>query len=91
MASNPSRADEIAAALPDDAAADEAAAIAAAMSAHLADRERAALADEDETPSWTGERWRFAGRLRALGGRSVRVTLDTPTDPWSAAGRADRL
>ena len=91
MASNPPRG--LAAAIPDDADDDEAAAIAAAMSAHLADRERAALADEDvsETPSWAGERWRFAGRLRALGGRSARVTLGAPTDPWSAAGRADRL
>ncbi|EMA51205.1 hypothetical protein [Halococcus thailandensis] len=90
MASNPSR-DELAAAIPDDADDDEAAAIAAAMSAHLADRERAALADEDETPSWAGERWRFAGRLRAIGERSARVTLGAPTDPWSAAGRTDRL
>ncbi|EMA39413.1 hypothetical protein C448_15189 [Halococcus morrhuae DSM 1307] len=90
MASNPSR-DELAAAIPDDAADDEAAAIAAAMSAHLADRERAALDGADETPSWAGERWGFAGRLHALGGRSARVTLGAPTDPWSAAGRVDRL
>jgi predicted NBD/HSP70 family sugar kinase len=89
MSSGQPTADDLAAAIPDDADSDEAAAIAVAVSAHLADRERAA-ADEDE-PSWDGARWRFAGRLAALGRRPVRVSRDAPTDPWSAAGRADRL
>jgi hypothetical protein len=80
--------DDIVAAIP-DANDEETAAIAAAVAAHLGDRERAA-AEEDE-PSWDGERWRFAGRLAALGQRSVRVSLDAPTDPWSASGRTDRL
>ena len=90
MASGQPTADDLAAAIPDDAESDEAAAIAAALGSYLADRERAA-ADESGEPSWDGERWRFAGRLAALGRRSVRVPLDAPTDPWSAAGRTDRL
>ena len=73
-----------------DPSDDETAAIAAALGTYLGDRERAA-ADESEGPSWDGERWRFAGRLRALGRRPVRVSSDAPTDPWSAAGRTDRL
>ncbi|WP_435075911.1 acc operon protein [Halococcus sp. AFM35] len=90
MASGQPTADDLAAAIPDDAESDEAAAIAAALGSYLADREHAA-AGEIEEPSWDGERWRFAGRLAALGRRSVRVPLDAPTDPWSAAGRTDRL
>jgi hypothetical protein len=90
MASGQPTADDLAAAIPDDADTDEAAAIAVALGSYLADRERAA-ASESEGPSWHGERWRFAGRLAALGSRPVRVSLDAPTDPWSAAGRADRL
>lgn len=73
-----------------DASDDEAAAIAAALGTYLADRERAA-ADESEGPSWDGERWRFAGRLRALGRRPVRVSSGAPTDSWSTSGRVDRL
>lgn len=75
--------------IPADADADEAAAIAAAVGAHLTDLELAAR--EDEEPTWRGEKWRFAGRTEAVSGRPVRVTDATPTDPWTAAGRADRL
>ncbi len=90
MAPGQPTAGDLAAAIPDDAENDEAAAIAAALGTYLADHERAA-ASESEEPSWDGERWRFAGRLAALGRLPVRVPLDAPTDPWSAAGRTDRL
>jgi hypothetical protein len=75
-----------------DASAEEAAAIAAAVGAHLRDRAAASAAAEeaDGEASWTGKRFRFAGRVEALSGRSVRVPLDAPTDAWTAADRADR-
>ena len=80
--------------LPDDADATEAAAIAAAVGAHIRDQEAAAAAAaaaESEEESWQGKRWGFAGRVESLQRRSVRVRDGTPTDAWSAAGRSDRL
>ncbi|WP_079890736.1 acc operon protein [Halococcus agarilyticus] len=83
---------ELAAAIPDDADSGEAAAIAAALGAHLRDEAAAAAeATTDDEPSWEGGRWRFAGRVSQLQHRDVRVPLDAPTDPWAAAGRTDRL
>ncbi|EMA46119.1 hypothetical protein [Halococcus saccharolyticus] len=83
---------ELAAAIPDDADSGEAAAIAAALGAHLRDEAAAAAeAATDEEPSWEGDRWRFAGRVSQLQHRDVRVPLDAPTDPWAAAGRTNRL
>jgi hypothetical protein len=83
--------------LPPTADDEEAAAIVTAIGAHLSDQERlaaaAAIAAAAGGRDWSGDRWSFAGRLRGLhmGGRSVRVPLDTPRDPWAAAGRADRF
>lgn len=79
--------------IPDDADDAEAAAIAAAVAAHLRDGERAAAAAaaEGDEPAWEGERWAFAGRVDRLQNRSVRVPVSAPTDPWTAAGRADRF
>ena len=78
--------------IPDDAGDEEAAAIAAAVGAHLRDVERAATAAAaDADPSWQGKRWAFAGRIEASQGRSVRVPENAPTDAWSAAGRTDRF
>ncbi|GEM_PF-247360 len=76
--------------LPPDATSAEAAAIVAAVSAHLSDLERAASTDDTEG-DWAGKRWAFAGRLNAQQGKSARVPLGAPTDPWSAASRADRF
>jgi len=78
--------------IPDDAGDAEAAAIAAAVAAHLRDGELAAAAAEtDEEDGWDGKRWSFAGRVDRLRGRSRRVPTTAPTDPWTAAGRADRF
>jgi len=79
--------------IPDDADDAEAAAIAAAVAAHVRDGERAAAAAAagDDEPDWEGERWSFASRVDRLQNRSVRVPVDAPTDPWTAAGRADRF
>jgi len=76
--------------IPADADDAEAAAIAAAVGAHLADLERAAAA-ADEGESWDGERWPFAGRVRGLQGREARVPERAPRDPWTASGRTDRF
>ncbi|MGB9965140.1 acc operon protein [Halobacterium sp. CBA1126] len=76
--------------VPDDATEAEAAAIAAAVSAHLARLEAAAAAD-GEAASWDDEKWTFAGRLDALGAQSGRVPDGAPTDAWTAAGRTDRF
>lgn len=78
--------------LPDDADESEAAAIAAAVGAHMRDQEAAAAAaGEDEAENWEGKRWGFTGRVEALQARTVRVRDGTPTDAWTAAGRTDRL
>ncbi|SDM42399.1 hypothetical protein SAMN04487949_1608 [Halogranum gelatinilyticum] len=79
--------------LPDDADPEEAAAIVAALGAHIRDQQAAAAAaagDEEET--WQGEKWTFAGRIEGLQGRSLqRVPDGAPTDSWTAASRADRF
>ncbi len=72
---------------PDD---DEAAAIVAAVHAHLRAERVAATTVESEEETWDGERWTFAGRVEALRGRTVRVPDGTPTDRWTAAARVDR-
>lgn len=71
----------------DAASAEEAAAIATAIDAHL----RAEAVEEgDQTDSWAGKRWGFRGRIHALQHRTVRVPLSAPTNAWAAAGRTDR-
>jgi hypothetical protein len=78
--------------VPDDASDEEAAAIAAAIGAHLNDRSRAAAAAESsEAETWTGRKWAFAGRLAELQGRTTRVPDAAPTDAWTASGRVDRF
>lgn len=79
--------------IPDDASDEEAAAIAAAIGAHLRAREAAAAAaeDEEEDETWQGRRWAFAGRLRGTQGRAGRVPASAPTDAWTASGRTDRF
>lgn len=78
--------------VPADATPDEAAAIVAAVEAHLA-AERALQQASESTaePSWTGRRWGFAARIEATQSQSVRVPSEAPTDPWTAAGRTDRF
>ena len=76
--------------LPDHADEDEAAAIAAAISAHLSALESAA-SEDDGSDRWQGEKWSFAGRLDALFERPRRVRDGAPDDPWTAAGRRDRM
>ena len=77
--------------IPDDATAEEAAAIAAAIGAHLRAQEAAAAAEDEAEETWQGKRWSFAGRLRGLQGRDARVPASAPTDAWTASGRTDRF
>jgi len=72
----------------DNATTDEAAAIAVAIGAHLTDRQRAA-AGEDR--GWQHRQWAFSARVDETQKRHVRVRSEAPTDPWSAAGRTDRM
>lgn len=77
--------------LPDSASRREAAAIAAAVGAHLRAEALAAEADGEAGTGWDGRRWTFAGRVSGLQGRrSARVPREAPTDGWAAAGRTDR-
>jgi hypothetical protein len=82
----------IAEALP-DASPDEAAAIAVALGAHVTDQQRAAAAAAagSDEPTWAGREWLFSNRVRDTQKRHVDVPADAPTDPWSAAGRVDRM
>jgi hypothetical protein len=76
--------------VPDDADDEEAAAIAAAVRAHVsADDDGDEEATDDR--GWEGRRWRFRGRVDALQRRRVRVPTAAPRDAWTAAGRTDRL
>ncbi|WP_266077786.1 acc operon protein [Haladaptatus caseinilyticus] len=84
-----SRSEDVKLSIPPDASEEEAAAIAAAINAHLQDQRAAAEADEE--PDWDGQRWQFAGKVSRLQNRTVRVPRDAPTDAWSAAGRTTRF
>lgn len=78
--------------LPDDADSDEAAAIAAAIGAHLHDQAAAAAAAaSEEEASWDGKRWSYAGRMEQIQARRVRVPSNAPRDAWQASGRTDRM
>jgi hypothetical protein len=77
--------------IPADADDAEAAAIAAAVGAHLTDLERAAAAAGEADASWNDNRWAYAGRIRNLQSRDVRVPEGAPTDAWAASGRTDRF
>jgi hypothetical protein len=74
--------------VPSTATPQEAAAITAAVHAHLAAEEAAA---EEESPTWDGKRFQFAGRIAAVTGIPRRVPRGAPTDEWTALGRSDRF
>jgi hypothetical protein len=79
--------------IPESADESEAAAIAAAVAAHVRDGElaAAAAAAEGEADTWDGDRWTFAGRLESVRGCSVRVPDGAPRDAWAASDRVDRF
>lgn len=69
---------------------EEVAAVVAAIDQYETERRRTRPEVEGES-DWNRSRWAFAGRLAAVRGRSDRVPLGAPTDPWTAAGRTDRF
>ena len=77
--------------IPADADDGEAAAIAAAVGAHLRDTETAASAAGSEEERWSGRRWAFAGRMAALQGRAEHAPEGAPANAWTASGRTDRF
>ncbi|MFT4922021.1 MAG: hypothetical protein ACI8XM_001230 [Haloarculaceae archaeon] len=80
--------------IPADATPAEAAAIAAAIGAHIQDQQAAAaavVAASESTDTWEGTRWQYAGRIEGLSGVTRRVPRSAPTDEWTAAGRMEGL
>ena len=79
--------------VPATATPEEAAAIAAAVGAHIRDQQIAAVAAaaSDGAEMWDGTRWAFTGRIEGLSGVSRRVPREAPTDEWTAAGRMEGL
>ncbi|SEL47193.1 acc operon protein [Haloferax larsenii] len=79
--------------IPDDADPEEAAAIVAAVGAHMRDQAAAAAAaaanGDEET--WNEKRWQYAGRLESVTGCGRRVPSGAPTNAWAASGRTDRF
>jgi len=74
--------------IPDDATPAEAAAVAAAIGTHIADRRRAAAAAAaaaDDTPAV--DQWVVADRMRARGKRHWPRRVDRG-DEWCAAARS---
>ena len=71
-----------------DATQDEAAAVAAAIGAHLTDRQQAAATavSVSDSTEYVDE-WRFASKLRSLGKRRWTGGVEVG-DEWKAAGRA---
>jgi hypothetical protein len=70
----------------DEANTDEAAAIIVAISTYLNGKESG-----KETSTWTGNRWKFTGRMSQLVGRTPRIPSETPTDSWTASARIGRI
>ncbi|MBX0285384.1 hypothetical protein EGH22_03540 [Halomicroarcula sp. F28] len=74
--------------IPDDATEAEAAAISAAVSAHITDRQRAAAAAAaaSDSPDYVDE-WTMAGRLARFG-KNRRPRNVERGEEWKAAARA---
>jgi hypothetical protein len=74
--------------LPSNAADEEAAAIVAAVEAHLRAEALAVAATASTGPRV--DAWGFAGRLDGLGLSARRLPQSAPTG-WAAAGRVERF
>ena len=74
--------------VPPTATPRETAAITAAVHAHTATEEGT---PGEESATWDGKRFQFAGRIAAVTGTPRRVPRGAPTDEWTALGRSDRF
>ncbi|KAA9397412.1 hypothetical protein Har1130_07305 [Haloarcula sp. CBA1130] len=79
--------DDLSLSIPADASQAEAAAITAAISAHLTDRQRAAVATAQRPQVEYVDDWTLAGRLASVGKRRPPNNVKRG-DEWKAAARA---
>ncbi|WP_434530726.1 hypothetical protein ACODNH_18135 [Haloarcula sp. NS06] len=79
--------DDLSLSIPADASQAEAAAITAAISAHLTDRQRAAKASSQRSTVEYVDEWTLAGRLASVGKRRPPNNVKRGEE-WKAAARA---
>ena len=80
-------AEDLSLSIPTDASPAEAAAITAAISAHVTDRQRAAMATAQRPKVEYVDEWTLAGRLANVGKRRPPNNVKRG-DEWKAAARA---
>jgi len=73
--------------IPADASQAEAAAITAAVSAHVTDRQRAAVSTAQRSPAEYVDKWTLAARLASVGKRRPPNKVERGEE-WKAAARA---
>jgi len=76
--------DDLSLSIPDDASQAEAAAITAAISAHVIDRQRAGATQQQDTERVS--EWTLAGRLASVGKRVLPSDVERGKE-WQAAAR----
>ncbi|MEF8827984.1 MAG: hypothetical protein V5A49_03050 [Haloarcula sp.] len=86
-AADSANAEDLSLSIPADASQAEAAAIAAAVSAHVTDRQRAAEATAQRPTVEYVDEWTLAGRLASVGKRRPPNNVERG-DEWKAAARA---
>jgi hypothetical protein len=79
--------DDLSVSIPADASETEAAAIAAAVSAYVTDRQRAAVAAQQRDSVAYVDKWTLAGRLASVGKRHLPTDVEQGEE-WKAAARA---
>ena len=80
-------AEDLSLSIPADASPAEAAAITAAVSAHVTDRQRAAAATTQRSTVEYVDEWTLAGRLASVGKRRLPNNVERG-DEWKAAAKA---
>ncbi|MDS0221538.1 hypothetical protein NDI54_09275 [Haloarcula sp. S1AR25-5A] len=79
--------DDLSLSIPADASQAEAAAISAAVSAYVTDRQRAAVAAHQRDSVEYADEWTLAGRLASVGKRRQPTKVERGEE-WKAAARA---
>jgi len=86
-AADSTKPEELSLSVPADASQAEAAAITAAVGAHLTDRKRAAVAPAQRPTVEYADEWTLAGRLASVGKRRRPNNVERGEE-WKAAARA---